>query len=85
MPIKRLAILSGIWLLLVIGVGLWGVWRITTRPLEGISGEDRASQLGVGLGTLASLGLAALWLPALYRLGKQRRARPHIQNKKRRG
>ena len=84
MPIKRLAILSTIWLLLVIGIGFWGVWRITAHPLEGFSSEDRASQLGVGLGFLASVGLAGLWLPALYRFGKKRRARPQVQSRKRR-
>ena len=52
--------------------------------LRGMSVEDRAAQLGGGVGTLAAIGCGIIWLPLAYEIGQKRReerARA-IQNKK---
>lgn len=71
--LKTIIILSLFWTLLILGVGMFGLWYIFENPIRGVRAEDRAAKLGSGTGVLMSLGYAVLWLPFAYKIGKKRR------------
>ena len=59
---KRLILVSSLWTLLTLTIGLIGVWRIHTHPVVGVPAELRAAKLGLGIGALTATGYAAFWL-----------------------
>ena len=71
---KRLILVSVVWTVLMVGVGLMGVWYVTEHPVRGSRTTDRANRLGSGVGALTVIGYAVLWLPYAAKVGKRRRA-----------
>jgi len=58
----RSAIVSTIaWMIVVMGLGLLGVWYMHGHRVGGASSRQRAERLGRGLGTVAALGAAGIW------------------------
>ena len=75
MDVRRLLIRSAIWTVLVLGLGMVGVWYIGTHPIPGVSNDARSRRLGEGAAPIALIGYAAIWLPACFRYGHERRNR----------
>jgi hypothetical protein len=74
MTFKKLMIITAIWTAVVFVVGGLAIWYIGTHPISGVSAQARGAQLGTGLGTLASIGYACIWLPYAAKVGQQKRA-----------
>lgn len=73
MTLKRALIATAIWTVLLIGISAGAIWYVRTHPIRGVSMDDRASQLGGGLGILGAIGYGAIWLPFAASVGKARR------------
>ncbi|MFG0336036.1 MAG: hypothetical protein ACF8TS_21970 [Maioricimonas sp. JB049] len=73
MSLKLALILTAIWTALIVAAGAGLIWYIIEHPIPGA--EDRAALAGSGLGTLASIGYGAIWIPLAIRIGKQMRER----------
>ncbi len=74
MSLKFSLIATAIWMVLIFVVAFAiGYFFIQGNPIPGVSMEERGTKLGVGMGTLAGIGLGAIWLPFAARLGKERR------------
>jgi hypothetical protein len=71
--LKRALIATAIWTVLLVGISAGAIWYVATHPIRGVRMEDRASQLGSGLGMLGTIGYAAIWLPWAASVGKARR------------
>lgn len=82
MTLKRVLILTGIWTVLMVGVGAAAIWYIATHRVPGVRAEDRASQLGSGLGLLMTFGYACIWIPYAAKVGKQKRAEREAQTRR---
>jgi hypothetical protein len=59
---KRFYLICALWTLLTLTAGLFGVWRIQTHPVPGVSAEVRAGKLGLSIGALTATGYAMFWL-----------------------
>lgn len=75
MDVRRLVIRSAVWTVLVLGLGMAGVWYIGTHPIPGVSNNARSRRLGEACAPIALIGYAAIWLPACFRYGQERRTR----------
>ncbi|QDU36245.1 hypothetical protein Mal4_05290 [Maioricimonas rarisocia] len=75
MSLKLALILTATWSVLVVAAGAGLIWYIMEHPIPGARAEDRAAVAGSGLGTLASIGYGAIWIPLAFRIGKQMRER----------
>jgi hypothetical protein len=73
MTIKKRVLISIAWFVLMIVVGIGGVFWIQSDTRNNEERTQRAGVLGTGLGCLGGVGFAVLWLPYAYRLGKQKR------------
>ena len=82
MTMKRLIVISLIWLVLLIGVGLFGVAYIRSHPVRGTTRSKRIEKLGKGFGVLGGIGLGVIWLPYAAKVGKKRRAEREKRLKK---
>ncbi|MCA9095797.1 MAG: hypothetical protein KDA68_20095 [Planctomycetaceae bacterium] len=82
MTLKRVLILTGAWTLVMVGVCVVAIWYVVTHRVPGVRPEERASQLGSGLGLLTTFGYALIWLPFAAKVGKQRRAEREAQTRR---
>ncbi len=73
MTVKKRILISIGWFVLVMAIGVGGVFWIQSNTHNNEKRTQRAALLGTGLGCLGGVGFAALWLPFAYRLGKQKR------------
>lgn len=74
MTIGKRILVSIAWFMLMIVVGIGGVFWIVSETQNNTERTQRSGVLGTGLGCLGGVGFAVLWLPFAYRLGKQKRA-----------
>ena len=74
MTLKLALILSAAWTLLIVVVSVVILWYVGTHPVGGTSSEERAAMVGSGMGVVACIGYAALWLPLAAKVGAKRRA-----------
>ncbi len=74
MTVKLALILSAVWTLLMVVIGVAVLLSIGSQGVGGTIGEERAAMVGTGMGVLTSIGYAALWLPLAARAGARRRA-----------
>ncbi len=73
MTLKLALILSAAWTLLIVAGAVLAIWYLSEHPVRGMSAEERASAVGGGMGIVAAIGYAAIWLPLAAKLGQQRR------------
>ncbi len=73
MTVKKRILMSIGWFVLMIAVGIGGVFWINSSTRVSEVRIERAGILGTGLGCLGGVGFAVLWLPLAYRAGKQKR------------
>jgi hypothetical protein len=74
MTLKLALILSAVWTLLIVVVAAVILWYVTTHPVAGASSDQRAAMIGSGLGVVACIGYAVLWMPLAAKVGARRRA-----------
>lgn len=74
MTLKFAVIATAVWTLATAGLGAIAIWIILTHPIPAVPPEVRAAQLGSGMGTLAGIGYAVIWIPFAALRGRQRRA-----------
>ena len=72
---KTALIASAIWMGLVILISAVLIATLIRNAPGGIPTNERASQLGSAIGTLAGFGFAAIWLPFAFSLRRQRLAK----------
>ncbi|MCP4507963.1 MAG: hypothetical protein GY903_22105 [Fuerstiella sp.] len=73
MTVKKRILISIGWFVLIIALGIGGVFWIQSDTVINAERTQRAGNLGTGLGCLGGVGFAFLWLPFAYRVGKQKR------------
>ena len=69
----RILISIGVFLLAV-AVGAGVMFHISGERISNAEKRQRAEKLGTGLGTMASIGFAVIWLPYAAQVGKRKRA-----------
>jgi len=74
MTAKTRILVSLAWFVLVIAIGVGGVFWIQSDTSDSQERTRRAGILGTGLGCLGGIGLGVLWMPYAYRLGRKKRA-----------
>ncbi len=74
MSLKFALIATAVWTFAAVALGGFAIWYIMAHPLPGAAPEDRAAQLGRGMGLLTGIGYAVIWIPFAASLGQQRRA-----------
>ena len=83
MTLKLALILSAAWTLVIIAGAVLAIWYLSEHPVRGMSAEERASAVGGGMGIVAAIGYAAIWLPLAAKLGRERREAKSRKSKKR--
>ncbi len=73
MSLKKSLIATGIWMLIVIAIGAYGIWYILSQNLPDAQLKERMSMFGSGFGIFAGIGLAVIWLPFAARMGAEQR------------
>ena len=73
MSVKKLVVVTIVWTVLSLGVGVYGIWYIVQHRIPGVRAEERSARLGAGLGVLMCIGYAAIWLPFAAKIGRKRR------------
>lgn len=74
MTLKLALILSAVWTLIMVVIGVAVLLYIGTQGVGGTSARERGAMVGTGMGVLTSIGYAALWLPLAAKVGARRRA-----------
>lgn len=71
--LKISIIATVVWTVIVLGVGIGMIIYIGTHPVSGATVEQRSQMAGSGVGFVAALGYAAIWLPFAFKKGQERR------------
>jgi len=71
--LKNSIITTVIWTVIVLGIGIGMIIYIGTHPVSGATVEQRSQMAGSGVGFVAALGYAAIWLPFAFKKGQERR------------
>lgn len=71
--LKNLIIATVVWTVIVLGIGIGMIIYIGTHPVSGATVEQRSQMAGSGVGFVAALGYAAIWLPFAFKKGQERR------------
>lgn len=79
---KTVLIASAIWMGLVVLISAVLITMLIRNAPGGIPSNERASQLGSAIGTLAGVGFAAIWLPFAFSRRHQRLAKPRKTSRK---
>jgi hypothetical protein len=75
MNLKKSLIATGIWMGVIVVLSIVGIWYILSLDLPDADAQARGGMFGTGVATLASIGLAAIWLPFAARMGAEQRAK----------
>ncbi len=81
MSLKFALMATAVWTVATAGLGAIAIWSLLTDPAAAVTAEVRAAQLGSGMGTLAGIGYAVIWIPFAALRGRQRRAALHANGK----
>jgi hypothetical protein len=73
MSLKTSLIATAAWTVLMLVISVGAIVYVGTRPVPNRVKNERASQLGGGLGVFTAIGYGAIWLPFAAKIGKQRR------------
>jgi len=71
--LKNSIIATVVWTVIVLGIGIGMIIYIGTHPVSGATVEQRSQMAGSGVGFVAALGYAAIWLPFAFKKGQERR------------
>ena len=71
--LKNSIIATVVWTVIVLGIGIGMIIYIGTHPVSGARVEQRSQMAGSGVGFVAALGYAAIWLPFAFKKGQERR------------
>jgi hypothetical protein len=84
--LKQRIVLSLGWLVLCVVIGFAIIIPVASSGATSRERNERASMVGVGMGTVVGIGWAGLWLPWAAALGRQRRdERERARRKPKRG
>ena len=72
--LKNSIIATVVWTVIVLGIGIGMIIYIGTHPVSGATVEQRSQMAGSGVGFVAALGYAAIWLPFAFKKGQERRS-----------
>lgn len=78
---KMAFVATAIWMGVVVVISAVLFTMLIRNSPGGIPTNERASQLGGGIGTLAGFGFAAIWLPFAFSLRKQRLAKMRMKSR----
>jgi hypothetical protein len=73
MSLKNMFIATAVWTVVVVALGIGMIIYIGTHPVAGATVEQRSQMAGSGVGFLAALGYAGIWLPFAFKKGQERR------------
>lgn len=73
MNLKNSMIATVVWTVVVLAVGIGMIIYIGTHPVPGATVEQRSQMAGSGVGFVAALGYAGIWLPFAFKKGQERR------------
>jgi len=71
--LKNSIIATVVWTVIVLGIGIGMIIYIGTHPVSGATVEQRSQMAGSGVGFVAALGYAAIWLPFAFKKGQEKR------------
>lgn len=71
--LKNSIIATVVWTVIVLGIGIGMIIYIGTHPVSGATVEQRSQMAGSGVGFVAALGYAAIWLPFGFKKGQEKR------------
>lgn len=83
MSLRYSLIATAAWMVLVVIVSIAMISYVASTPEKGPS-QKRASSLGQGMGVVACIGLAAIWLPYAAAVGARKRNAGRSKKKKKR-
>ena len=70
--LKNSIIATVVWTVIVLGIGIGMIIYIGTHPVSWATVEQRSQMAGSGVGFVAALGYAAIWLPFAFKKGQER-------------
>jgi hypothetical protein len=85
MSLKNAIVASIVWFVLITVFSGVSIWYIISNPVAGATAEQRSAMLGSGVGTVAVIGFAAIWLPFAFKLGQERRKAAALAARTRKG
>ena len=71
--LKNSIIATVVWTVIILVIGIGMIIYIGTHPVSGATVEQRSQMAGSGVGFVAALGYAAIWLPFAFKKGQERR------------